>query len=133
MATSGRSSSVSANMKQNRLDITLRGTITKKEAERIYTDIRFCSSDLNPGFAVITDLTEGRFGHLSAISTFRKIASFLLEKHVGPVIRIVGRAGIIFHQFSNLSKSTSYKPIYVKTGEEAEALLAELSKKQSAA
>jgi hypothetical protein len=129
-----RSSTVSANIKRNRLDITLRGAISNKEAERIYTDIRFCTSDLEPGFAVITDLSEAQFGHLTAIGTFRKIGRFLAEKQVGPVIRVVGRASIIFRQLTNLSGETSYQPQYAKSREEAERLLVELTNlRQSAA
>ncbi len=122
-------STVSANIKRNRLDIVLRGAISKREAERIYTDIRFCSSDLEPGFVVITDLTEARFGHLTAIGIFRKISDFLVEKQVGPVIRVVGQASIIFRQIARLSSETSYKPQYVKTREEAEQLLTDLTEK----
>lgn len=132
MAKEKSTSTVSANIKRNRLDITLRGVISKKEADRIYTDIRFCTSDLEPGFAVITDLTEARFGHLSAIGTFRKVTRFLAEKQVGPVIRVVGKANIIFRQIAKLSSEASYQPQYTKTKEEAEILLAELGEKQSA-
>lgn len=128
-----RTSTVSANIKRNRLDITLRGAISKKEAERIYTDIRFCTSDLEPGFAVITDLTEASLGHLAAIGTFRKITKYLAEKQVGPVIRVVGQASIIFRQIAKLSSEASYKPKYTKTREEAEQLLAELAEKVAVA
>jgi hypothetical protein len=133
MTKENRTSTVSANIKRNRLDIILRGAISKKEVERIYTDIRFCTSDLEPGFAVITDLTEAQFGHLSAIGTFRKITKFLAEKQVGPVIRVVGRATIIFRQIAKLSSETDYKPQYTKTRQEAEMLLAELAEKLSVA
>lgn len=133
MAQENRTSTISANIKRNRLDITLRGAISKKEAERIYTDIRFCISDLKPGFAVITDLTGAHLGHLSAIGTFQKITKFLVEKQVGPVIRIVGKANIIFRQIARLSSETSYQPQYTKTREEAELLLANLTEKRSAA
>lgn len=128
-----RTSTVSANIKRNRLDIVLRGTISKKEVEKIYTDIRFCTSDLEPGFAVITDLTEAKLGHLAAIGTFRRITNFLVEKQVGPVIRVVGQASIIFRQLAKLSSEASYSPKYTKTREEAEQLLAELAEKATAA
>lgn len=133
MAQEIRTSTVSANIKRNRLDITLRGAISKKEAEKIYTDIRFCTSDLEPGFAVITDLTEASLGHLTAIATFRKITRFLVEKQVGPVVRVVGQASIIFRQIARLSSEASYKPRYTKTREEAEQLLADLGEKLAAA
>jgi hypothetical protein len=134
MAQETHLSTVSANIKRNRLEIILRGAISNKEAERIYTDIRFCTSDLESGFAVITDLSEAQFGYLTAIGTFRKISNFLVEKQVGPVIRVVGRASILFRQLTKLSSETSYRPEYAKTREEAEMLLAERATlRQSAA
>lgn len=124
-----RKSTVSANIKQNRLDIILRGSICKKEVERIYSDIRFCTADLEPGFAVVTDMTEASLGHLAAINVFRKITVFLTEKKVGQVIRVVGRASIILRQLAMLSRNIGYRPKYVKTREEAEELLARLAEK----
>jgi hypothetical protein len=130
-----RISTVSANIKKKRLYITLQGIMSKKEAERIYTDIRFCVSDLGTGFAVITDLSECRIGHLNAIGTFRKIMHFLQEKEVGQIVRIVGEAKIIYLQMLKLSdKTKNYVPKYVKTSAEAEAYLDELvSQKESIA
>lgn len=127
-------STVTANIKKKRLYITLKGIISKKEADRLYTDIRFCVSDLEPGFAVITDLTQCRIGHLNAISTARKIMQFLLEKKVGKIIRIIGQRKVIYLQMLKLSdKMNGYEPKYVATLEEAEELLGESSKEESAA
>lgn len=103
--------------------------MSKREAERIYTDIRFCVSDLEPGFAVITNLTQCRIGHLSAIGTYRKIMHFLQEKQVGQIFRVVGQAKVIYLQMLKLSdKVQNYEPKYVSTLEEAEAQLDELAK-----
>ncbi|MGB3212739.1 MAG: hypothetical protein WBB19_18700 [Desulforhopalus sp.] len=133
MGKTKRISTVSANINKNRLYVTLRGIIPKKEAERLYTDIRFCASDLKAGFAVITDLTQCRIGHLSAIDISRKIMQFLLEKQVGEIVRIVGQAKVIYLQMLKLSdKKMGYEPKYVSTPEEAERLLDELVKKESA-
>ena len=128
MAKDRSPSTVSADIKRNRLIIKLRGDVPKKDAERIYTDIRFCVSDLKPGFAVINDLTEARIGHLSAIDTFKKITAYLAEKNVGPVVRVVGNAKIIFQQFSKLTMHINgYQPMYAKNMEETEVLLADLN------
>ncbi len=124
---------VAADIKRNRLIITLRGAIPKKIADTLYTDIRFCVSDLQPGFAVITDLAEASIGHLGAIGTFKKITQYLVDKQVGPVVRVVGKAKIIFKQIAKLSKENpGYQPMYAKTMEEAEILLADLTEKKSA-
>ena len=132
MGKAKRISTVSANIRKKRLYITLQGVINKKEAERIYTDIRFCISDLEPGFAVITDLTQCRIGHLNAIATSRKIMHFLLEKQVGPIVRIIGKAKVIYLQLIKLSdKKLGYEPKYVSTLEEAEALLDDRDQKES--
>lgn len=121
-------------MKKNRLYVTLHGVIPKKEAETIYTDIRFSVSDLEPGFTVVTDLTHCRIGHLSAIGTSKKIMHFLLEKKVGQIVRIIGQAKVIYLQLLKLSdKKLGYEPKYVSTLEEAEVLFDELTKKESAA
>lgn len=108
--------------------------MSQKETERIYTDLRFCVSDLEPGFAVITDLTECRIGHLSAIGTYRKITNFLLEKKVGHIFRVTGEAKIIYLQMLKLSDIIQgYEPKYVATLEEAEFQLDELMKTESVA
>lgn len=124
-------STVTADIKRNRLVIRLRGIVPKKDSEQIYTDIRFCVSDLKPGFVVITDLTEARIGHLSAIGTFKKITAYLTEKKVGQVVRVVGQGKIIFQQLAKLTDQTNgYRPLYAKTMEEAEVLLADLAEKK---
>jgi hypothetical protein len=134
MAKDQRPSTVTADIKRNRLIVTLRGAVPKKDADRLYTDIRFCVADLQPGFAVITDLTEASIGHLGAIDTFKKITQYLIEKQVGPVVRVVGKARIIFQQIAKLSKETQgYQPMYAKTMAEAEILLADLTEKKTAA
>ena len=124
-------STVTADIKRNRLIIKLRGTVPKKDTDQIYTDVRFCVSDLKPGFVVITDLTEAKIGHLAGIDSFRKIATYLAEKQVGPIIRVVGPSKIIFQQLAKITNQLAiYKPMYVKSMEEAEDLLKELLKDQ---
>jgi hypothetical protein len=112
MSPPSRKSSVTANIGENRLVITLRGILSKKDVEALYTDIRFCVSDLKPEFNVITDMTECNFGHLSGISSLRKIVDFLLTKNVGTIVRVVGRSRIIFQQLEKLAgKREGYKEI----------------------
>ncbi|MBU1567287.1 MAG: hypothetical protein KJ630_16900 [Proteobacteria bacterium] len=128
MAKNRCPSTVTADIKRNRLIIRLRGEVPKKDVEQIYTDVRFCVADLKPGFSVITDLTEARIGHLSAIGTFKKITAYLTEKQVGQVIRVVGQGKVIFQQLAKLTdKTAGYQPMYAKNIEEAEVLLADLT------
>lgn len=124
-------STVTADVKRNRLIIRLRGSVPRRDIERIYTDVRFCVADLEPGFVVITDLTEASIGHLSGIDIFIKITKYLAEKKVGPVIRVVGQGKIIFTQLAKLNQFISgYRPMYAKTMEEAEVILADLAENQ---
>lgn len=128
-----KKSKVTADLKKNRLRITLIGTITVKDLREIYTDIRFCVADLKPGFDVITDFTQCKVGHLAGLSTFAKIREYLRENSAGTVVRIIGKKQLIFHQLIKIAaKSNTYPVIYVKTMEEAEAVLAEANSQESA-
>lgn len=96
-------------------------TIGKKELEKVYSDIRFGVADLKPGFDVVTDLTHCSIGHLSAISTLRKIMAYLVANKVGRVVRIVGNMNVILRQLIGMTaRFHCYKPVYVITPEEAE-------------
>lgn len=112
---------VKTDIKQNRLYITLPATIIKKDLEKTYSDIRFGVADLKPGFDVITDLSHCTIGHLSAISTLRKIMAYLVANKVGRVVRVVGDMNVILKQLLGMTtRFHCYKPVYVITLEEAE-------------
>jgi hypothetical protein len=122
-----KSSKVSADLRQNRLTITLSGVLSTKGMEGIYTEIRFCVADLKPGFEVLTDLTQCKIAHLGGLGTFGKIKEFLSAKEVGPVIRIVKKNQLVFNQISRVADMTSkYRPHYVNSLDEAENLFAQL-------
>ena len=121
---SARKSTVSANVKENILYVTLRGVVPKRDAEALYTEIRFCVADLQPGFGVITDLSDCQIGHLSAIDTSKKIMHFLIDKQVGKVVRILGPSRVIYLQLAKLAdKAMGYHPLYVHSKKEAQELL----------
>lgn len=116
---------VTADIKRNRLMITISSTASKKEAEKIYTDIRFCVADLKPGFDIITDFSHCTLAHLSAIPTMRKIMDYLITSQPENVIRVVGKTSLVFKQLLRFTnRFQSYKPLYVNTLEEAEEILA---------
>ncbi len=124
MATRKKTSKVTADIQKNRLVILLAGYIRKKELERIYTDIRFCVEDLQPGFDTVTDMRNCTIGYLSGAPVFKKIMDFLRSKDVGRIVRIKGRSRIILHQMSRLTSAfEGYEPIYVSSPEEAEEVL----------
>lgn len=115
---------VRADIKKNRLCITIACNITKKELDKIYTDVRFCVADLKPGFDVVTDLSQCTIGHLNGIPTLRKIMAYLTAREPGEVVRIIGKTSLIFKQLLGFtSQFHSYKPIYVSSLEEAEKKL----------
>ena len=112
---------VKADLKKNRLYITIAGRLNKKDLDGLYTDIRFGVADLQPGFDVITDLTECTLAALSGFSTFNKITDHLLANNVGKVVRIIDERRIIFKQILNsASRIKGYTAVYVKSLEEAE-------------
>jgi len=124
MVNKQQHSKVTADLKKNRLMVTIGSTVTKTELKKVYTDIRFCVADLKPGFDVITDLSRCTIGHLSGIGTFKKIMDYLVANRVGRVVRIVGGTNIVLRQLLGIAtKFRCYKPIYVSSLQEAEELL----------
>ena len=103
------------------------------DLDNLYTDIRFCVADLQPGFNVITDLSECTIAALNGLATFRKISGFLIENRVGTVVRVMNENSTMFRQFVNLTaRMQGYKPIFVSTTEEAQAKLLEISGRSAA-
>lgn len=122
---SKKGATVTANIKKNRLSITIGCDLNKKILEKIYTDVRFCVADLKPGFDVVTDLSQCTIGHLNGIPTLRKIMAYITAREPGEVIRIIGETSLVFKQLINFtSRFHSYKPVYVASLEEAEERLA---------
>jgi PilZ domain len=113
-----------ADLEKNRLYLKISGKTSKKELEGLYTEIRFCVADLKPGFGVISDLSECNLGHLSGVSTLKKIMNYLVKNGVGEVVRVINGQSLLFKQVLNLSaKIGGYLPVYVSTVEEAEEKL----------
>ncbi len=121
---------VTADIKHNRLYITLPSDASKKVLEKVYTDVRFCVADLKPGFDVVSDLSQCTIGHLNGISILRKIMNYLVVNQPGEVVRVVGKRSLIFKQLMRIAaRFQSYKPIYVTTLEEAEEQLTNSTKR----
>ncbi len=126
MAASKKRSTVSVDMKKNRLVISLHGTIRKNDLESIYTDIRFGVRDLQPGFDVVTDMRDSTIGYLTGITIFLKIQNFLKESGVGRIVRITGTSKTFLQQIQKLTENKNgYSPVYVESLEEAEKYLSD--------
>lgn len=121
-------SKATADLRTNRLLITLVGVVSKADVDRLYTEIRFCVADLQPGFAVINDLSACRFGSLAGLGTFGKIREYLCTREVGPILRVVRKNQLVFSQLSRIiDRNQRYRPIYVTSLDEADAKLTEIA------
>lgn len=115
-------SKVESLLDENRLTLIFPPILTKKELERIYTDVRFASADLKPGFNVISDFSQTKFLFLNGLGVFRKIFNYLLSTESGEIVRVMQDNRIINKQLLNLSlRVPGYIPIYAPTIEKAEA------------
>jgi hypothetical protein len=118
-----RTSKIAIDPDKNRLNITMTCSISKEEMERIYADILICVPELQPGFDVLTDFSNCTIIHLGGAPTFKMVMEFLLEKHVGKVVRVVGRTKLVFNQLSRITENIKgYTPVYVSTLKEAEEI-----------
>ncbi len=117
-------------IKNNRLYLKFSGSVSRKELDKLYTDVRFAVADLLPGFSVINDLTECTLCHISAVATYRKISKYLINNGVRDVVRIINNNSLVLKQFLQLaSRFAEYIPVYVSTIEEAEEELNKIDKR----
>lgn len=123
-------STVNADIKQNRLYIKVGENPNKRDFFAIYTDIRFAVAELKPGFDVISDLSDCNLAALSAIPTYIKITSYLVDNNAGQIVRVLNKDSLLFKQAFNFAiKRAGYKADYVSTVQEAEDKLTEFVKR----
>ena len=89
---------VKVDTKKNRLFLKFAGSVSKKELDKVYTDVRFAVADMLPGFSVVNDLTECDLCHLSAVATYKKISNYLVRNGVKDVVRIINKGSVV-HNF----------------------------------
>ncbi len=125
-----RKTDCKTNRQENRLLLTITGIISKNDLERLYTDVRFCVADLQPGFNVISDFSSCKFMYLNGLITFRKIINYILSNQSGEIVRVIDSKRIISKQIINLALiKPGYKPIYAGTREEAEVKINNICKR----
>lgn len=123
---------VKADIKNNRLYFNIEGRLTKKALDNLYTDVRFCVADLQPGFDVITDLSKCTLSSISGLPTFRKISTYLLTSQVGRIVRIIDDNNLIFKQILNFAeKFQGYQTINVTSFEEADETLNQATRREA--
>ncbi len=124
MAAITKKSKVVTDIESNKMTLSFSGTITKKDLDHLYTDVRFGVSDLQPGFNVISDFSKCKLMYLNGLGSFRKIFNFILTNNSGELVRVLQSNRLIHKQLLNLAlRMQGYKPIYAPTIEEAEAKL----------
>lgn len=124
MAGKQRNCSVVPDTDNNRLYFTIAGKVTKKELDKLYTDVRFCVADLNPDYNIISDLSQCKLACLNVIPTFRKIMNYLITNGAGEMVGVLPGNNLVHRQIINLgSRFRGYKPIFALTLEDAEAKL----------
>jgi len=121
---------VQVDTKKNRLFLKFSGSVSKKELDEVYTDVRFAVADLLPGFSVINDLTDCNLCHINAVATYKKISNYLVRNGVKDIVRIINKESVVLRQFLNFAaRFAEYIPMYASTLEEAEELLKNTDKR----
>ena len=113
-----------SNIQKNRLYVTISGNITIKLLEKLYTDIRFCVADLNPGFNVISDISQCNIIYITSLPIYKKIIQYLIDKKLGNIARIIKEENIGCKQILNFTENIQcYKIMYAHSVNEAEEMI----------
>lgn len=119
-----QASSIRVDIPKNRLYCIFAEKITGVEVVDVFAEIQHSVARLKPNFDVVADLSHCHLLELAAIPMLRKIMHYFVDHDVREVVRVVDRQSTVYRQFVNLSaRIHSYKPIYVSSPAEAEALL----------
>lgn len=117
-------SNVHFDSEKNRLYITLRGAVNFQSAKEIKVMLEEKIKTIEPGFDVVTDLSEVDIGYVCVLPMFKEMMGVLVEKEVGTVVRVVSKGSMILQQLTNAAaKVGHYTPQYVSTLKDAEELL----------
>lgn len=119
-----------ADIKKNRLYLTIAGNIDSRYLEKLYTDIRFCVADLKKGFDVISNVSQCNMLYISSFKVYKKIIDYLIANKVGEVVRITRNGNVSYKQLLNFSeKIQCYKTIHADDEVDADELLNNLIKR----
>lgn len=119
-------SEIKIDKEKNRLFINVTGVLNDENIEHIKDSLLEHIDELQPGFHVVTDMTQIGFGYLSGLPALKSVMNILAEKQVGTVVRVGMKGSIVLKQIAKATQlGGTYKPVYVSTIEEAEAILDE--------
>ena len=96
-----------ADIKKNRLTITMSGNVDGKTLEKLYTDIRFCVCDLSKGFEVINNISQCNILYISSLPVYKKIIDYLISCNVGEIVRVAKDDHVSYKQIVNIFKNTN--------------------------
>jgi len=139
MAQKQKPVKATADIKKNRLYMTIAGNIDANKLQKLYTDIRFCVADLKEGFEVVSDVSQCNILYVTGMTIYKKIFDFLIDNQVGSIVQIINDDNISYKQLANYFRTISddnlsYKQLpsrtlYTYTLEEAEQKLDELAER----
>jgi len=111
---------------RNRLYITLKGRITLEESEQAAREVIAAIKTLNPGFDVITDISELEPATKNEAEVVAGVQKVLIGHNVNRVARVVGKelkATVGKIQFERASRQTQIATENFDTLEDAERYL----------
>ena len=110
---------VNGDFKDNSLSFSVSDTITKKDLEEFYTDLRFQVCDLKPDFDVIGDFSQCNLIYLNSKGTLKSIMRYLVSKRIREKVRVVSD-NLFSRQLKTITEEQRiYEPTYVSSLEEA--------------
>ena len=140
MAQEQKPVKVTADLKKNRLYMTVAGNINAKMLQKLYTDIRFCVADLKEGFEVLSDVSQCNILYVTGMSTYKKIIDFLIDNQVGVIVKIINDDNLSYKQLANFFRIISdedsryeqlpNRTLYAHSQEEAEQKIEEFAKQR---
>lgn len=98
-----------ADIDQNRLYVTLKGRIASKESKQAASQVIADLKKLNPGFDVVTDISEFEPATKKEVDMLIKVHKVLIESGVDRIARVIGseiKATVGKIQFERASKLT---------------------------
>lgn len=109
-----------ADIKNNRLSLTISGHVDAKTLDGLYTDIRFCVADLKPGFDVICDVSQCNLLYLAGLPIYQKIMNYMVASRVGTIVRVTNSEQVSARQMFNLyERFPCYSVLHATSCEEA--------------
>ncbi len=119
-----------ADIKKNRLLITISGLVNSKSLDGLYTDIRFCISDLKSEFDVICDISKCNVMCVESFKIYKKIINFFINNNVGQFVKIVDYDNVSYKQMLNYDKNVKgFRSIYIQNVENIDEEINRLQKR----